>query len=123
MAVILPSSCTTVIPELEPEPGDLVLPKRRFSAFYKTDLDQTLRTWGVDTVAVCGITTPFCVLATALDGVAHDFRAVIVEDATAAYKPEVHRACLDLYRSNALWPLLRVESTAELIGQSREKGA
>jgi nicotinamidase-related amidase len=41
--------------ELEMQPSDLFLPKRRMSAFYKTDLDQTLRTWGVDTVAVCAI--------------------------------------------------------------------
>ena len=105
-----------VVDEIAPEPGDLVLPKRRFSAFYKTDLDQTLRTWGVDTVAVCGITTPFCVLATALDAVAQDFRAAILEDASAAHKPEVHRSCLDLYRKNPLWPLLRVEDCATFLG-------
>jgi nicotinamidase-related amidase len=105
-----------VIDQIAPERGDLIVPKRRFSAFYKTDLDQTLRTWGVDTVAVCGITTPFCVLATALDAVAQDFRAVILEDATAAHRPEAHRSCLDLYRKNPLWPLLRVEECATFLG-------
>ncbi|GAB6064692.1 cysteine hydrolase family protein [Deferrisoma palaeochoriense] len=99
-----------VVPELEPAPGDIHLPKRRFSAFYKTDLDQTLRLLGVNTVAVAGITTPYCVLATALDALAHDFRAVILEDATAAHKPEVHEACLSLYRKSPLWPLFRVET-------------
>ncbi len=99
-----------VVPELGPEPGDHVVPKRRFSAFFKTDLDQTLRTLGVDTVAVTGISTPFCVMATALDAVAHDFRAVVLEDASAAHKPAVHEQCLGLYRNNALWPLLRVET-------------
>lgn len=105
------SAGARVIEEIAPQPGDLEVPKRRFSAFYKTDLDQTLRTWGMDTVAVCGITTPFCVVATALDAVAADFRAVILEDASAAHKPEVHQACLALYRKNALWPLLRVETS------------
>lgn len=105
-----------VIPEIAPQPGDTVLPKRRFSAFYKTDLDQTLRTWGVGEVAVAGITTPFCVLSTALDAVAHDFRAVILEDGTAAHKPEVHRACLELYRNNPLRPLLRVATVAQFLG-------
>ncbi len=99
-----------VVPELGPDPRDHVLPKRRFSAFFKTDLDQTLRTLGVDTVAVAGITTPFCVMTTALDAVAHDFRAVVLEDASAAHKPEVHAQCLGLYRRSALWPLLRVET-------------
>ncbi len=105
-----------VIEELAPQPGDLEVPKRRFSAFFKTDLDQTLRTWGVDTVAVCGIATPFCVLSTALDAVSHDFRAVILEDVSAAHKAEVHRACLDLYRKNPLWPLLRIEPVAGFLG-------
>ncbi len=50
------------IDELKPQPSDLFLPKRRMSSFYKTDLDQTLRTWGVHTVAVCGIVTNVCVL-------------------------------------------------------------
>lgn len=111
-----------VIPEIAPHPGDLVVPKRRFSAFYKTDLDQTLRTLGVDTVAVGGITTPFCVLSTALDAVAHDFQAVLLEDASAAHKPSVHRACLDLYRNNALWPLLRVEPVETFLAAASPGG-
>ncbi|MHB8831936.1 MAG: cysteine hydrolase family protein [Desulfobacteria bacterium] len=104
-----------VIPEIAPERGDFVVPKRRFSGFYKTDLDQTLRTLGVDTVAVAGITTTFCVLMTALDAVAHDFRAVILEDCSAAHKRDVHLASLGLYRKNALWPLLRVETSAQFL--------
>ena len=51
-----------VVDELKPEPADIILPKRRFSAFFKTDLDQTLRTLGVDTIIVTGITTEVCVL-------------------------------------------------------------
>ena len=100
-----------VIAELKPEAGDLVMPKRRFSAFFKTDLDKTLRAWGIDTVAVCGVTTTFCVLTTALDALAHDFQAVILEDAAAAHKREVHEACLALYRKNAVWPRLRVQTS------------
>lgn len=110
-----------VISEIAPELGDFIVPKRRFSGFYKTDLDQTLRMLGVDTVAVVGITTTFCVLMTALDAVSHDFQAVILEDCTAAHKRDVHEASLNLYRKNALWPLLRVESSAQFLsaGQVR----
>jgi len=39
-----------VVADLNPEPTDIILPKRRFSAFFKTDLDQTLRLLGVDTL-------------------------------------------------------------------------
>lgn len=111
-----------VIPELDPRPSDIRLPKRRFSAFYKTDLDQTLRLLGVDTVVVAGITTPYCVLTTALDALAHDFRAVILEDASAAHKREVHEACLSLYRNSPLWPLFRVE-TVDTFAEALAAGA
>ena len=97
------------------EPQDTWLPKRRFSAFFKTDLDQTLRLWGVERVAVCGIMTPFCVLTTALDAVCHDFHAVIVEDATTAPTDEMHQNCLNLYRKTAIYPLITVQSVEELL--------
>ncbi|MBI5443635.1 MAG: cysteine hydrolase, partial [Deltaproteobacteria bacterium] len=109
-----------VIPELGPAAGDIVLPKRRFSAFYKTDLDQTLRLLGVDTVGICGITTGFCVLSTAFDALSLDFETVIVEDCCAAHKREVHDGCLALYRKNALWPLFRVQSSDEFLAGSRD---
>ncbi len=53
------------IPQLHRQPEDHVLPKRRFSAFFKTDLDQTLRTAGVDTALVCGCNWPFAFLLAA----------------------------------------------------------
>jgi nicotinamidase-related amidase len=100
---------------LERGPEDVWLPKRRMSAFFKTDLDQTLRLWQVERVAACGLMTPYCVLTTALDAVCHDFYAVIVEDASAAPKDEMHAACLDLYRRSAIRPLLTVQTVDELL--------
>lgn len=102
---------------LERGEGDIVLPKRRFSAFFKTDLDQTLRTLGVQGVAVCGITTHVCVLATVLDAVCHDLHTFLVSDACASHKPEVHEATLSLYRNNPLEPLLRVMTAEEYLGE------
>ncbi len=94
---------------------DIVLPKRRFSAFFKTDLDQTLRTLGVDTVYVCGITSIFCVLATAFDSICNDFYTVIVEDATTAHKDEVHEQVMDFYRKNPLQPLFEIKSSDDIM--------
>lgn len=108
--------------ELDLQPSDVILPKRRFSAFYKTDLDQTLRTWGVRTVAVAGITTNFCVLLTALDAVQNDFRAVIVSDASACHKASMHDNILALYGSTPMAPLLRTLSASEVIDELRGGG-
>ena len=104
-----------VIPELKPEPGDTILEKRRFSAFFKTDLDQTLRLWKIETVIVMGVTTHVCVLTTALDAIAHDFACTIVEDGCCSHKPEIHESVLRAYGYSALHPLLRVLPSAEII--------
>ena len=104
-----------VIDELDKEEGDVILPKRRFSAFFKTDLDQTLRTWAVDTVAVGGIATNVCVLMTAMDALCHDFASIILEDCCAAHKREVHETTLDNYRKFPLYPLFRIMTSKEFL--------
>ncbi len=104
-----------VIPELAPRPGDTILEKRRFSAFFKTDLDQTLRLWNIETVVVMGVTTHVCVLTTALDAIAHDFACTIVEDGCCCHKPAYHEGILQAYRHSALYPLLRVLPSSEII--------
>jgi len=101
---------------LNREPEDTWLPKRRLSSFFKTDLDMSLRLWGVERVAACGLMTPYCVLTTALDAVSHDFFAVIVEDACNAPNDEMQANCLNLYRKSPLRPVLTVQTVDELLG-------
>lgn len=112
---------TKPLSELEPEASDIILDKRRFSAFFKTDLDQTLRTLGVDTVAVGGINTHFCVLATAFDAVCNDFTTIILEDMSAAFKREIHENFLDAYRKSAIYPIFRVMTSGDLIEEFKRE--
>jgi nicotinamidase/pyrazinamidase len=104
-----------VIDDLKPGPSDIVLPKRRFSAFFKTDLDQTLRTLDVDTIVVTGVSTEVCVLMTLMDGLCHDFSAILLEDCCASRSQEFHQGCLRLYRDFALYPLLRMMTLDEFL--------
>ena len=104
-----------VIDELKPQDTDIILPKRRFSAFYKTDLDITLRELGVDTIVVCGIITEVCVTMTALDGIGNDFRAIILSDCCASRSPEIREQTLGLHRKSPLRPLLKIMTLAEFI--------
>ena len=104
-----------VIDDLKPEPTDMVLPKRRFSAFFKTDLDQTLRMLGVDTLIITGMTTEVCVLVTAMDGLCHDFSVILLEDCSASRKKEFHQGCLNLYRDSTLYPLIRIMTLDEFL--------
>jgi nicotinamidase-related amidase len=101
--------------ELGPGATDIYLPKRRFSAFFKTDLDQTLRVYGIDTIVVTGLTVEFCVLTTAMDGLCHDFSVILLEDCTASSSKERHESCLSLYRETVLFPLLQVMTLEEFL--------
>ena len=104
-----------VVDDLKPHPTDIILPKRRFSAFFKTDLDQTLRTLSIDTIVVTGMTTEVCVLMTAMDGLCHDFSVLLLEDCSASRSKEIRQDCLNLYRDFALSPLLRIMTLDEFL--------
>ena len=106
---------TKPLEDLEPQENDIILEKRRFSAFFKTDLDQTLRTMDIDTVLVGGVNTHFCVLATAFDAVCHDFYTIILEDLSAAFKKDIHENTLNAYRNSAIYPIFRVMKSEDLL--------
>jgi nicotinamidase-related amidase len=113
---------TMPIPDLDPQDTDIILEKRRFSAFFKTDLDQTLRTMNIDTVLVGGISTHFCVLATAFDAVCHDFYTIILEDLSAAYKKDIHQSFIDAYRNSAIYPIFRVMESTKFLCDYKNQG-
>lgn len=107
-----------VINEIEKDPSDMYLPKRRFSAFFKTDLDQTLRVKDIDTVVLTGINTHVCVLATALDALSHDFKTIIIENCCTASSKDIHQAIINIYRSTSLDPFLKVMTSEEFLAQN-----
>jgi len=104
-----------VLHDRTPEPGDIILPKRKFSAFFKTDLDQTLTAYGLDTVAIGGINTHVCVIATALDAICHNFYTILLEDLCAAARREHHESTLNNHRRSPLYPLFRVMASQEFL--------
>jgi len=103
--------------ELDRRPEDLWLAKPRFSAFFRTGLEEWLRARGVTLCAVAGITTNFCVLTTAMDALCCDFKAVILEDCTTAATESIHIQTLDLYRKNVLYPLFRVLTSRQFLAE------
>jgi ureidoacrylate peracid hydrolase len=72
-----------IIDALAPQPGDVVVPKTRFSGFYNTDLDATLRSFGVKTLVFTGCTTSICVESTLRDAAFRDYACVLLEDCVA----------------------------------------
>ena len=110
-----------VFDELDMQTDDLWQPKPRFSAFFDTGLAHWLRDKKVSLCAVGGISTHFCVLTTVLDAICHNFKAVLLEDCSAAFSSQIHQQTCDSYRRNPLYPLLSVATSTDLIAGLLEK--
>ena len=78
-------------PAVAPEPGDLVVTKRRVSAFTGSDLDVLLRGLGADTLVLTGIATSGVVLSTLRQAADLDYRLVVLEDGCLDADAEVHQ--------------------------------
>ena len=81
-------------------PGEKVIIKRRYSGFYQTDLELTLRSLEADTVVVCGVLTNVCPYLTAFDAFHRGFRVFYPADATASLNESLHLSAL---RTVAAW--------------------
>ena len=77
---------------LKPENGDYVIVKKKWSAFFRTELDLILRRLQVDAVAITGTQTPNCIRATAYDADMNDFDTVIIQDCISSKTSEVQEA-------------------------------
>ena len=81
--------------EIDPRLGrrddEALVVKKYASAFFGTDLSSRLTARGVDTILLCGCTTSGCVRASAVDGLQHGFRVMIVREAVGDRNPAAHR--------------------------------
>jgi len=80
--------------DLAPQPGEPVILKRRYSAFYNTDLETVLRGFKVEDLVITGIMTNLCCETTARDAYMRDYRVFIPADATGSVCEEMHLASL-----------------------------
>jgi nicotinamidase-related amidase len=84
----------------QPQSGDYVVSKTRYSGFTGTRLEESLRAMGRNTLVIAGLTSECCVAATAWDAFERDFQIVIAADAVAAYQPQLHQAALQALNLN-----------------------
>ena len=76
-----------VIGELMPQPGDLIVLKRYYSAFTQTDLDATCRVDHIDQLVMTGQRTDCCSRQSSYEAFADGIKVTAVSDATAVYEP------------------------------------
>ncbi len=72
-----------VVDDLAPAPGEIVIRKSRYSAFFNTDLDTVLRHRGTRTVIIGGVATNICCESTARDAMFRDYQVIFLSDGNA----------------------------------------
>ncbi len=106
-----PPIASQLVAESGHQPGDVVITKRQWGAFYGTDLDQQLRRRNIRTILMAGIATNIGVESTAR--AAHDmgYQLVFVEDAMGTFSPEWHT-----FATTQVFPMMgRVRKTEEIL--------
>lgn len=82
--------------------SETVLIKPRWSAFFGTDLDEMLKSSGINTVILAGTTTPNCIRMTCYDAIAYDYRTVVLSKCTSSQTEAIQTANLeDMRRAGA----------------------
>jgi len=82
-----------LVPELRGYEGD-ILPKRRYSAFFETDLEQRLEELKPDKIIVCGVCTDICVMHTTADARNRDYLVEVPTDCVASFNSNAHEYAL-----------------------------
>jgi nicotinamidase-related amidase len=93
--VSAPGPGREVIPEIAPQPHDYPIKKHRWSTFFQTHFELSLRTAGIDTIMIAGGALEIGVASTAYAARDLDFNLVILRDACTGLKPELFDPLMD----------------------------
>jgi nicotinamidase-related amidase len=85
-----PPGWADIVPEVGPKPGDVVITKHQWGAFYGTELDLQLRRRGIATIVLSGISTNIGVESTARFAYEYGYNQIFAEDAMSALSLEEH---------------------------------
>lgn len=106
------SEGATLLPELGPEPTDMVLTRwHGVGPMGNTDLDAVLRNLGVTTIVAVGVSLNIAIPSLVMDAVNSAYRVVLPRDAVAGFPAEYGAAVID----NSLSLLTTVTTTDELL--------
>ncbi len=105
-----------VVAELAPAPGEVVIHKPSYGAFYDTPLETILRNLGRDTIVICGTLTNYCCGTTARQGYERGFQVVVGSDVCATDDPDLQEPELMVLRKGFARVLPCEQILAELGG-------
>jgi nicotinamidase-related amidase len=113
------SNEAAVIPELAPKDGDYVVKKHRWSTFFQTHLELSLRTTGIDTIMIAGGSTEVGVAATAYSARDRDFNLILLRDVCTSSKQET----VDFFMDSVFPIFARVMTVDQVIAEIRQPAA
>ena len=102
----------TILDDIAPREGDYVIAKHRWSAFFQTSLELSLRMAGIDTIILAGGATEIGIASTAYAARDHDYSLIVVRDACRSNHPELD----DLWMDGVFPRLARVLTVDEVVG-------
>jgi len=110
-----------ILPELAPLPGEIVVDKPGKGMFYATEVEQILKTQGIEQLVFAGVTTEVCVQTSMREANDRGYECLLIEDATESYFPEFKQAALEMIRAQGAiigWtaPLADLQTAVERAG-------
>jgi len=107
-----------LVPELAAAPSDLVIVKKRYSAFFGTTLDEALAQLQPDAIILAGINTHACIRTTAIDAYQRDWNVILALDCIDSYDREHHEVSLRYMKDR----MATVMSNADILSALQRTG-
>ena len=109
----------SILPELTRAPTDHVVVKKRYSAFFGTELDALLATLGVRELVLAGVNTHACVRTTAIDAYQRDLDVTLASECVGSYDDEHHNVTMKYLDGK----IARLASSSEIVERLRVRAA
>jgi nicotinamidase-related amidase len=106
-----------ILPDLTRASTDHVIVKKRYSAFFGTELDALLATLGVREIVLAGVNTHACVRTTAIDAYQRDFDVTLASECVGSYDDEHHNVTMKYLDGK----IARLSSSGEIIERLRAR--
>lgn len=104
-----------IIPELAPQPDELVVAGHTYDKFYGTALDLALRSRGLTHLLITGVTTDICVNSTLMAAANRNYSVTAVTDAMATLEDDIQQACFRIWARK----FARLRTTAQVLAELR----
>jgi nicotinamidase-related amidase len=110
-----------ILPELNVEPIDTVIIKKRYSAFFRTTLDEVLEKLSPEVLVVGGVNTHACIRSTVIDAYQRDYDVIVASECTAS-NDEEHHEITRRYLDNRIARFLTNAEILKLVSSNSATG-